>query len=208
MKRTVIVVIGLTVLAAAGGLSFIYSGAYDVAATTHHFATTVWALDTLSDRSVAVRAKTVAAPVLDDSMIGEGLEEFHTMCVLCHGAPGVERSEIGTGLYPLPPDLAKSADDLSKEEIFWVTKHGMKMTGMPAFGPTHGDRTIWAMVAVVEKLPEWSPEDYKAAITRAGLAPGGSIHEHVGGDVHEQESEKPEHHEHGDGHDEPGHPDH
>lgn len=185
MKKFTIAVISLIVLAAVAGLGFIYSGVYDVAATTHHFAVTAWALDTLTDRSVAVRAKAITAPTLDDSVIDEGLEEFHTMCVVCHGAPGVDRSEIGKGLYPLAPDLAESAAELSKEEVFWITKYGMKMTGMPAFGPTHDDKTLWSMVAVVEKLPGWSVEDYKAETTRLGLAPGGSAHEDAGEDTHE-----------------------
>ena len=75
------------------------------------------------------------------------------MCEECHGAPGVERSEMGKGLYPRGPKLLWAAKEDSPSELFWITKNGIKMTGMPAFGPTHSDEEIWAIVAFVKKLP-------------------------------------------------------
>ena len=50
---------------------------------------------------------------------------------------------------------------MSPQELFWVTKNGIKMTGMPAWGKTHSDKKIWAMVAFMKKLPDMSAEEYK-----------------------------------------------
>jgi mono/diheme cytochrome c family protein len=89
------------------------------------------------------------------------------MCVGCHGAPGKDPSEIGKGLRPRPPDLAKAALQLDKGELFWIVKNGIKMAGMPAFGATHRDRTIWNIVGFVqEQLPNLTAEQYQDLANR------------------------------------------
>lgn len=35
-------------------------------------------------------------------------------------------------------------DERSEAEIFWIVKNGLKMTGMPAFGPPHSEEQLWA----------------------------------------------------------------
>ena len=82
------------------------------------------------------------------------------MCVQCHGAPGKERGEIGKGLTPRPPSLIDAVPLWSSSELFWIVKNGIQMTGMPAFGPTHDDDRIWAIVSFVQQLPRMSPTQY------------------------------------------------
>ena len=82
------------------------------------------------------------------------------MRIVCHGAPGIARSAIGKGLYPKPPDLEKIANRLKPEEILWTVSHGLKMTGMPAFSPTHDMVSLWSITALVKKLPVISPAEY------------------------------------------------
>jgi mono/diheme cytochrome c family protein len=48
-----------------------------------------------------------------------------------------------------------------------VVKHGIKMTGMPAWGVTHDDALLWDVVAFVRKLPELTPEQYKTLVKNA-----------------------------------------
>ena len=84
-------------------------------------------------------------------------------CVHCHGGPGVEWSKFSEGLNPGPPDLKDVVDDLLPQELFWVIKNGIKMTGMPSFATSGvGDEEIWKIVAFVKKWPAVTPEDYKA----------------------------------------------
>ena len=52
-------------------------------------------------------------------------------------------------------------------EAFWVIKHGIKMSAMPAWGGSHDDATIWSMVAFLQKLPDLSPAQYKDIVARA-----------------------------------------
>jgi mono/diheme cytochrome c family protein len=82
----------------------------------------------------------------------------------------------------------------SDAELFWIVKNGIKMTGMPAFGPTHGDEDLWAIVAIMKELPELSEEAYAErvealsapAAAEDGEAPAeGEAHTHADGRQHE-----------------------
>jgi mono/diheme cytochrome c family protein len=120
-----------------------------------------WIFSTASDKSVERHAEGIMVPSLtDSSMIDEGFRHYNEMCVGCHGAPGVNRSEIGEGLYPHGPDLSRSAKELSPGELFWVIKNGIKSTGMPSFGKTHSDQKIWSIVAFLERLKTISAQEY------------------------------------------------
>ncbi|MEP0546346.1 MAG: cytochrome c [Rhodothermales bacterium] len=110
------------------------------------------------------------------------------MCQTCHGAPGHERSVIGEGMAPKPPRLSEEAEEWEPEEVYWIIAHGIKMAGMPAFGPTHSDEELWEIVAFAERLPEMTEAEYAALTTpRSGTAADSSAarpraddgHDHV-----------------------------
>ncbi len=189
--------------ALAGIVGFAYSGVFSAAADDPHWRFTARLMETTRDRSVAVHARDVGAPpALDDaSLIAMGAEHYSEMCTGCHLAPGKAETEIRAGLYPKPPELAKPGTRRTPEQAFWIIKHGLKMTGMPAWGATHDDRSVWAMVAFVQKLPELSPAEYEALVAEGqnsehSHADGETgehavSHTHAHGDEHE--------HEHNDG---------
>lgn len=170
------------VLMGVAALILIYSGVYDIAASSPHLAPVRWALETTMERSVREHADAVApGPAADSALVASGFRHFDAMCVTCHGAPGRERSEIGQGLLPEPPPLSEAVARWSDEELFWIAKHGIKMTGMPAFGTTHDDETLWSIVAFVRLLPEMSPSQYDAfsdALVRGSGDGDGHAHEH------------------------------
>ncbi|MGJ0531920.1 MAG: c-type cytochrome [Methylocystis sp.] len=56
----------------------------------------------------------------------------------------------------------KLQSDGAVAELFWIIKNGVKMTAMPAFGPTHQDEQIWNIVAFVRRLPRLSAEQFRA----------------------------------------------
>lgn len=152
-----------------GGLAVVYSGAVNVAASNAEAGATEWLLGTAMERSVRARAAAVGEPVeVDSALLVHGFEHYDAMCVECHGAPGIDAGETGRGLNPSPPELADEAHEWSDAELFWITKHGIKMTGMPAFGPTHSDEELWAIVAAVRRLEDMSPAEYAATVAAAG----------------------------------------
>ena len=156
------------VFLAVAGLAFLYSGLYDVAATAPHWRITEWILETARVRSIKVHATGIVAPPrLDDpARIPMGIEHFAAHCAVCHGAPGVPKGDIGQGLYPQPPDLAVTAGAYSDGELFWIVKHGIKMTGMPSWAD-HGDDELWATVAFVRKLPGMTQEEYAKLVMQS-----------------------------------------
>ena len=180
----------LVVLFLAAG-AFVHSGVYDVAASTPDSGFIASVLRRTQHYSVERRAEGIQVPRLDDpDMIKRGLIHYYEMCVVCHGAPGVKPSEIAQGLNPYPPELAEKSEPDEAAEWFWIVKHGIKMTGMPAFGVTHSDEEIWAILAFLQKMPKLSPEEYQKMVQEVGLeeamAPAGmEEHEHEAGHEHE-----------------------
>lgn len=184
--RLWITLAALLVLGAAGALAAIQLGLPDVAATTPHWRVTEWILSTTMENSVERRAASVSAPEDLDapSRIRAGAQAYEEMCALCHAAPGRKAGEIAEGLRPEPPELAEEIHEWGPAELFWITKHGVRMTGMPAFGPTHSDRELWDLVAFLRRLPEISVPEYRALVK--GAAGSEPTHEHGGnhGDDH------------------------
>lgn len=160
--KTILATLAVAALAAlVAALAFVYSGIYDVSASSAHGRTSRWLFETTMHESVERRADQVKVPDLDDrSMVLAGVNDFEQMCVQCHGAPGADPAALGKGLNPPAPDLSKSATEMSAAELFWITKHGIKMTGMPAWGTTHEDDALWPVVAFMAKLPELDAAGY------------------------------------------------
>jgi mono/diheme cytochrome c family protein len=152
----------LAVLAAIG-LAWLYSGSYDVAATSQDGAVARWLLGTARRHSIAHRSGAIQVPPLNDpALVQEGFDHYHEMCEGCHLAPGMEGSELNAGLNPRPPLLAKAVPQSTPAELFWIIKNGIKMTGMPAFGASHPDSEIVNVVGFVRRLKGMTPEQYDA----------------------------------------------
>jgi len=163
----VIVTVAVLVVIAIGLGIYAWSGLYNIGADDHHWNVTYNALQTVRDRSIHVRSEGIKVPNLDDpQLILKGAGQYAAMCTGCHLRPGVENSELREGMYPQPPNLSKVHVD--PQDAFWVIKHGIKMSAMPAWGLAgHDDPTIWSMVAFIEKLPGITPAQYKAIVAKA-----------------------------------------
>ena len=161
---------------ALGASALIYAGIYDVATTEPHWPVTAWLLETARTRSVKVHAAGIQVPPgLDDpAKVLVGVEHYAAHCAVCHGAPGVPKGDIAAGLYPQPPNLAKTVPRYTPAELFWIVKHGIKMTGMPAWSD-HSDDELWATVAFLKKLPAMSEQDY-ANLVMASMTSRGHDH--------------------------------
>jgi hypothetical protein len=87
-----------------------------------------------------------------------------------HQLPRRPRCQLGQileGLHPDPPDLKEIANERAPQQLFWVIKNGINMTGMPSFGAIEvPDQEIWTIVAFVKKLPGVTNDDFRAWTTR------------------------------------------
>lgn len=180
--KTLFALAVLATLCAFFGAGFIYSGLYNMAADEPHWLITHKVIQTLRERSIGTRAEGIVVPMLDDpKLVAQGAEHYADMCSGCHLAPGLEDTEIRAGLYPQPPKLTAHVHSESHAGLdaqamaarqFWIIKHGIKMTAMPAWGTTHDDDSVWSLVAFLQKLPDMTPVEY-AALTEAA-----DTHEH------------------------------
>ena len=138
-----------------------YSGVVNVAATEQDKGVAAWLLSNTMQGSVRRQANGIAAPrQASEEEIREEFRFYNEACVFCRGAPGKDPTDIGKGLNPEPPYLPDVVARWSSSELFWIAKNGIRMTGMPAFGPTHKDEEIWKVVAFVQRLPTVTEEDY------------------------------------------------
>ena len=166
--KIVVTFLMVLLFAVLGVIGFAYSGLYDVSASSTHSGLTNWLLSTTSHASVERRAAAVDVPDLDDeALVFAGINDFDSMCIGCHGAPGKSPAAVGQGLNPSAPDLAESAGEMTPAELFWVTKHGIRMTGMPAWGATHDDGSIWPVIAFMTKLPGLDEAGYLEMLNAA-----------------------------------------
>ena len=167
LPSTAFVLLLLFALAAFGG-AFVYAGVYNIGADEPHSKLVYNTLDKFRERAIKHHARDIGVPAdfNDPKRLATGAGLYTEMCTGCHLGPGVEKSEMSQGLYPPAPELARGINH-SPAEMFWIIKHGVKLSAMPAWGKTHSDELIWDMVAFAKALPKMSPKQYQAVIASA-----------------------------------------
>jgi cytochrome c553/cytochrome c5 len=160
------------VAAALGGLLVVTSGIVPIAASSGHWRVTEWFLQFAKRRSVSTHSLRVEVPPLEDpNLILKGATHYEIGCRPCHGSPGLSQPRIPRQMEPSPPDLAQRVRDLKSQELFYVVKHGIKFTGMPAWAATHREDEVWAVVAFLEKLEGLDQAGYRQLVDGSS-APG------------------------------------
>ncbi|MCC6075293.1 c-type cytochrome [Pseudomonas sp. GCM10022188] len=191
MKRTITTLTLAGLVAGVIGAGVIWSGLINVGADDPHLESVHALLRATRERSIAVRARDIPVPDLNDAeLIRRGAGNYHSMCIGCHLAPGIEPTELSQNLYPAPPNLAQIGANGSPSTAFWIIKHGIKATGMPAWGKSMGDQHIWEMVAFLQQLPKLDAAQYRALVAAS------DGHSHGGGESRM--------HDHSQQHDHPG----
>jgi hypothetical protein len=130
-----------------GLVAFAYSGAANVAASADYLPGAKWFFATVSDNSIEAHAEDAAT-----------------------------RGEIGRGMKPEPPDLANVAREMELREVYWVLHHGIRHTGMPAFGSSHSTEDLWAIATFVERFDKMTPAEYEQWIKESGAKAGSQSH--------------------------------
>ncbi|CAA9891465.1 Cytochrome c553 [Candidatus Methylobacter favarea] len=144
-------------------LAFIiaYSGIYNIAASAGHPAWLEWFLQLGKERSVIFNSRSVDPPKLDIAeLVPLGAAHFQGTCATCHGVPGQPVNPVFEHMLPSPPDLQKHAPHWTREQLFWIARHGIQFTGMPAWSGKDRDDEVWAVAAFLEALPSMTKADY------------------------------------------------
>lgn len=171
LATTAVLVAGVS----AAAVIFVWSGAYDIGADDPHTRPVFALLTVLRERSMETRAAKLVVPDLTDpANITQGAGNYAAMCAGCHLAPGAAESELSKGLYPTPPNL--SHEKVEPNHAFWAIKHGIKASGMAAWGKSMDEQSMWNLVAFVQKLPQLDEARYDALVDASGG------HSHGGGE--------------------------
>jgi hypothetical protein len=185
--RTLAITLGVCVLlcllAAGVGAFYVYSGRAAVRADSEHHRLAHWLLETTRRNAVERQSQPIEVQLpglVGDEMLA-AVAAYEEMCAVCHAPPGREPTALARGLNPPPPDLRRP--DYSAKELFWVTRHGIRMTGMPAWGITHSDAALWALVALVVRFPGMTGIEYENLLAEAEAA--GVEHRHDDGHDHD-----------------------
>jgi mono/diheme cytochrome c family protein len=86
----------------------------------------------------------------------EGARKYEEHCSVCHGGAKAKISPIGDKFNPPAPQLIDRIPHDEETWLFWITKHGVRMTGMPTWGGALSDEDIWQIIAFIkrsDKLP-------------------------------------------------------
>jgi mono/diheme cytochrome c family protein len=97
-----------------------------------------------------------------DESVRNGLEHFADHCATCHANDGSGDTDMGRGLFPPAPDMRQAAtQDLTDGEIFYIIEHGVRFTGMPAWGngTAEGEESSWHLVNFIRRLPALTPQE-------------------------------------------------
>lgn len=168
MASTKLRTVALTLLAvacAAAGLAaaLVSSGVYNVAANRQHLKPVYQLLDIAMRQSVRYHARGLEPPrAADEAMLARGAQCYRQHCVQCHGGPGVAQGAAGQGMQPLPGPLIDATQRWSAGQLYWLTRNGLKMTGMPSWEFRLSEDDLWAVVAFVQKMPQLSPPQFAA----------------------------------------------
>jgi cytochrome c553 len=154
----------LAIIIAVAAAVYFFGGYYSVAGTVEDPGLVKWALTRVRTASIQRYATDNPPGYLNDAAtMQDGARAYLAQgCPTCHGAPGVNWAKFSEGLHPDPPDLKEVAPELSPQQIFWVVKNGINMTGMPSFAAAGAkDEDIWKIAAFVKKIPNVSDADFK-----------------------------------------------
>ena len=154
------------------GALFVWSGVYNVAASSDHWAVTTWLLERVRVYSVRTWSSFVdKPPPLDDAgLVALGAGHFEGGCVPCHGRPGEPVNAIVDAMLPPPPPLDEVLAGKEAKEIFWIVKHGLKYTAMPAWPAQEREDEVWALTAFLLQLPDLAPSRYRELSGAARVA--------------------------------------
>jgi mono/diheme cytochrome c family protein len=118
---------------------------------------------TARNLAIPSRAKRDTNPYpANPENLSAGREHFADHCATCHANDGSGDTEIGRNLYPKPPDMRLAeTQNLTDGELFFIISNGVRLTGMPGWGESHGPEDTWKLVLFIRHLPQLSAEEKK-----------------------------------------------
>ncbi|MGH9458112.1 MAG: c-type cytochrome [Thermoanaerobaculia bacterium] len=160
---------------ALGGFLVAASGIVPIKASSGHWPITKWFLEFGMARAFSTYSLAIEAPPLDDpALVVKGAAQYEIACAPCHGSPELHHPRVTAAMTPEPPYLPPAIGKWTPEELFAIVKHGVKLTGMPAWPTQKRSDEVWAMVAFLQRLPSLDVEAYHELAFGATRPTGGA----------------------------------
>jgi mono/diheme cytochrome c family protein len=112
--------------------------------------------------AVKRNAANLSAPgvATEDSIIAGG--KLYVMgCMGCHGEPAKPYTKDHANFPPVP-QLPHVGTRYSEPEIYWIIKHGIRMTAMSAYGPFYKEDELWSLAAFIRRINTLTPAELQA----------------------------------------------
>jgi thiosulfate dehydrogenase len=117
-----------------------------------------WVASTALDAAIEHQAPRAENPVpKTDANLIDGMKLYAMNCGVCHGGLDRKRNVLGGAFYPPAPQILVEALDDPEWHIFFAVKHGVRRTGMPAWGKVMGDNDLWKIVAFLKTINQLPP---------------------------------------------------
>jgi len=159
-------VIGAILIALVAGYLLLQSGFIPANADAKAGGLELWVAGTSLNATLRNQAPKVPDPIaLTDANLIQGISLYGQHCAICHGTASgaASASPVARGLYPAPPQLAdEGVEDDAEGVSYWKIKHGIRLTGMPAWGPTMNDRQIWTLALFLKHMDKLPPAAQQA----------------------------------------------
>ena len=148
-----------------GGFIVVLSGVVPVKASSGHWAITAWFLELAMERSISTHTLMADTLTFEEPwLVLKGAGHYETACRPCHGSPDLKRSVVVRAMTPAPPYLPPDIANWRPEELFYIVKHGVKFTGMPAWPTQQRDDEVRAMVAFLLALEKLDADKYRLLV--------------------------------------------
>jgi mono/diheme cytochrome c family protein len=117
----------------------------------------------IRDWSVPSALRRAGNPIeASADVLASGRRHFADHCASCHANDGSGDTPLGRGLFPRAPDMrAPGTQRLNDGQLFYFIEHGIRLTGMPAFGSgtPESERASWELVHFIRRLPSITDEE-------------------------------------------------
>ncbi len=158
MKKVLLGAVLIIAILLMAALAITWLGLLPASADGPHSSLEARIMPAVLHASIVRHASGETNPVpLNEDNLKSGIDTYKAMCARCHSVPGGNPSLYGQSFYPPAPQLPVRMYPYTEAQLFWVIKHGIRNTGMPAWGGMLSDDEIWQIVSLLKNSQDLPP---------------------------------------------------
>jgi len=152
----------VVLIATLMAVAFIWIGSRGISARAEPGRIETLIARTMRRLAIPRSARELKNPITKSpEIVAQGLAHYADHCAVCHANDGSGKTDIGSGLYPKPPDMRLAAtQSLTDGDLFYIIENGVRLTGMPGWSTAteEGRQATWHLVHFMRELPNLTDE--------------------------------------------------